>query len=446
MNPCLTLVSPSAADYAAKLEELAARTSAMPPAVEAAARQIIDAVRTRGDQAVLEFSERFDGRKLETLELDRTHWQCESAKTDAAVRQALEMAAERIRHYHTFEQHPGFSFEKDGVHLGCRVRPLQRAGIYVPGGTALYPSTVLMTAIPARVAGVHEVVMVTPGPSPEALTAAEIAGVDRIFTIGGAQAVAALAYGTESVPRVDKIVGPGNAYVTAAKRLVFGDVGIDSIAGPTEIVVAADDSANPAHIAADLLAQAEHDVRAAAILVAVGAGTAEAVNRELLRQLKTLPRQEIAQQSLRDFGLAIVVDSAAEAIDVVNRLAPEHAEIATRDARNLAESVTTAGAVFIGHHTPESVGDYVAGPSHVLPTGGSARFSSPLGVADFVKRTSIIEYSKAALAAQSDDIFALAAVEGLHAHGRAVTIRTQAPAQDVAGDSPENTETKRDPS
>ncbi|HSS37559.1 MAG TPA: histidinol dehydrogenase, partial [Polyangia bacterium] len=312
-----------------------------------------------------------------------------------------------------------------GIRVGSRVTPLERVGIYVPGGKALYPSTVIMTAVPARAAGVREIVMVTPGPSPETMAAARLAGVDRVFRIGGAQAIAALAYGTATVPRVDKIVGPGNGYVAAAKRLVFGDVGIDSIAGPTEVVIGADDSVDPAWIAADLLAQAEHDEVAVPILLARGAAFARQVAAAVEKQLAELPRRKIAERSIADQGAIFVVDSDDELVDAMNRLAPEHAELAVRNARALAERVTTAGALFLGAHTPEPVGDYIAGPSHVLPTSGNARFASPLGVADFVKRTSIIEYSAEALAAQAADIERLTGVEELHGHGRAVTIRTR---------------------
>jgi histidinol dehydrogenase len=283
-----------------------------------------------------------------------------------------------------------------------------------------------MTAIPARVAGVREIIMTTPGPSPETLAAAAIAGVDRVFVLGGAQAIAALAYGTESVPRVDKIVGPGNAYVTAAKRIVYGDVGIDFLAGPTEVAIAADASANPAWVAADLLAQAEHDPLSVPILIAVGRATAEAILVQVQRQLERLPRRATAERALRDQGIAIVVDTAAQAIELLSQVAPEHAGVAMENAARLADSVV-AGAVFVGHHASEAVGDYMAGPSHVLPTGGSARFCSPLGVADFQKRTSIIEYGPAALEQQIDDIVALAEVEGLSGHGRAVAARRQPP-------------------
>jgi len=330
-----------------------------------------------------------------------------------------------VRTFHERERHASFEISEEGIRVGSRVDPLARIGIYVPGGKARYPSTVVMTAIPARVAGVREIIMTTPGPSPETLAAARLSGVDRVFVIGGAQAIAAMAYGTESVPRVDKIVGPGNAYVAAAKRLVFGDVGIDSIAGPTEVVIAADDGVDPRWIAADLLAQAEHDELAVPILIARGKAFADAVAAAVTTQLAELPRRAIATRSLADQGAIFVVDDSDEIVRLVNLLAPEHAELALRDARGLAARITTAGALFLGPHTPEPVGDYIAGPSHVLPTGGSARFASPLGVGDFIKRTSIIEYDAAALAAQTDDIDRLTAVEDLQGHGRAVTIRTR---------------------
>jgi histidinol dehydrogenase len=412
-------------DYARRLDALSRRGAAAPPEIEAAARDVIALVRARGDAALRELTLRFESRRIDALEMPRADWRAEAARVAAPVLAALERAAGRIRAFHQHERYPSFETEAGGARVGSRVSPLDRIGIYVPGGTARYPSTVLMTAIPARVAGVREVVMTTPGPSPETLAAAEIAGVDRVFVVGGAQAVAALAYGTESIPRVDKIVGPGNAYVAAAKRQVFGDVGIDSIAGPTEVVIAADDSVDPRFVAADLLAQAEHDALAVPILVAVGRAVGERVAAEVARQLDTLPRRAIAERSLRDYGVIIVVDSGEEAVRVVNMLAPEHAELALGRARELSESITTAGAIFIGAHTPEPVGDYFAGPSHVLPTGGSARFASPLGVADFVKRTSIIEYDAAALRAQGDDIERLAEVEGLSAHARAVAVRTR---------------------
>ncbi len=423
----LTLLSAADADFAARLEVLARRTSALPQRIDDAARAVIADVRARGDVAVRELTSRFESRTLDALELSPAQWDAAAARVDGRVRGALERAAGRIRAFATRErvQFDSFEIAEDGIRLASRVSPLARVGLYVPGGTARYPSTVLMTAVPAKVAGVPEIIMTTPGASPETLAAARVAGVDRVFVIGGAQAIAAMAYGTESVPRVDKIVGPGNAYVTAAKRLVYGDVGIDFLAGPTEVVVAADASADPAHVAADLLAQAEHDVLAVPILVAVGRAVAVAVNAELDRQLANLPRRDIAAQALRAQGVALVVDDVDEAVRVVNLLAPEHAGLALADARIRAAAVTAAGAVFVGHFTPEPVGDYFAGPSHVLPTGGSARFASPLGVGDFVKRTSFIEYDAVALGRQADDIVALAEIEGLSGHARAVTVRTR---------------------
>ncbi|MEP6653073.1 MAG: histidinol dehydrogenase [Myxococcales bacterium] len=420
----IRLVVRSDPDFAGVLQKLCDRAAAIPEGIELAAREVIRAVRTRGDEAIRELTLKFEKRQLAALELPAAEWHDAPARIEPRVRAALERAAQRIKAFHEKERYSSFEWEETpGIRIGLRVAPLQRIGIYVPGGKALYPSTVLMTAVPARVAGVSEIVMTTPGASPETLAAARIAGVDRIFTIGGAQAIAAMAYGTASVPRVDKIVGPGNAYVAAAKRLVFGDVGIDSIAGPTEVVIAADDSADPRWLAADLLAQAEHDEQAVPILVMVGRSGAERVREALREQLATLPRREIAAKALANGGAILVVDTAAEAIDVVNRLAPEHAGLALADARAWSAKVTTAGALFLGHFTPESVGDYIAGPSHVLPTSGSARFASPLGVADFVKRTSIIEYDAAALEAQSDDIERIAAVEGLDGHARAVRVR-----------------------
>jgi histidinol dehydrogenase len=412
-------------DYQPVLEALSRRSASVAPAIEIAAREVIAAVRARGDAAIRELTARFEGRQLESLELDRATWRAQAATVAAPIRAALERAAERIAAFHQRERYPSFEIESGGARVGSRVDPLRRVGVYTPGGTARYPSTVLMAAIPARVAGVGEILMTTPGPSPETLAAAEIAGVHRVFVIGGAQAVAALAYGTQSVPRVDKIVGPGNAYVAAAKRLVFGDVGIDSIAGPTEVVIIADDSAEPAWIAADLLAQAEHDALAVPILIAIGREVGDKIAAQVGKQVARLPRREIAERSLRDFGVVIIVDDPTEAIRVMNLLAPEHAELAVRGARAMAASIMTAGAIFVGVHTPEPVGDYFAGPSHVLPTGGSARFASPLGVGDFVKRTSIIEYDAAALLAQGDDIERLAEVEGLSGHARAVTARTR---------------------
>jgi histidinol dehydrogenase len=420
----LRILSAADPDFAQRVSALTRRTAQLPDEVEQAARAIVAEVRARGDDAIRELTQRFEGRTLAFLELPRAEWQA-AAAIDPLVQTSLERAAARIRAFHQREQHPSFELVEDGIRLTLRVSPLERVGVYVPGGTARYPSTVLMTAVPAKVAGVGEVVMVTPGPSPETLAAALIAGVDRVFVIGGAQAIAALAYGTASVPRVDKIVGPGNAYVTAAKRLVYGDVGIDMLAGPTEVVIAADDSADPSWVAADLLAQAEHDAMAVPILVAVGGDIAVRVAAEVARQLATLPKRHFAEKALANNGVALVVESVADAIALVNRLAPEHACLALTGAAAAARSITHAGAIFIGHHASEAIGDYFAGPSHVLPTGGSARFSSPLGVADFLKRTSFIEYDAAAVARQADDIVRLAKVEDLEGHARSVAIRVR---------------------
>jgi histidinol dehydrogenase len=415
----------SSPDFQRRLDSLCNRNSEQSADIEAAARRTIAKVRAGGDAALRALTAEFDKRQLEAIELPASEWDQLAARTTPEVRAAIEHAARRVRVFHERERHASYEISEEGIRVGSRVDPLTRIGIYVPGGKARYPSTVIMTAVPARVAGVREIVMTTPGPSPETLAAARLAGVDRIFVIGGAQAIAAMAYGTETVPRVDKIVGPGNAYVAAAKRLVFGDVGIDSIAGPTEVVIAADDAVDPRWIAADLLAQAEHDELAVPILIARGKAFADSVAAAVASQLAALPRRAIAERALADQGAIFVVDGSDEIVRLVNLLAPEHAELALRDARALASQITTAGALFIGMHTPEPVGDYIAGPSHVLPTGGSARFASPLGVGDFIKRTSIIEYDAAALAAQADDIERLTTVEELHGHGRAVTIRTR---------------------
>ena len=410
--------------FDACVRALVDRAATVPESIETAAREVIRAVKAHGDDAIRELTMRFEKRDLKALEIPPSEWHGAVEQIDPAVRRALEHATARVRAFHEHERYASFEIkETSGVRVGLRVAPLARVGLYVPGGKARYPSSVIMSAVPARVAGVKEIFMTTPGPSLETLAAAHIAGVDRVFSVGGAQAVAAMAYGTASIPRVDKIVGPGNAYVAAAKRLVFGDVGIDSIAGPTELVVAADEMANPRWVAADLLAQAEHDELAVPVLIAVGRKIAEGVAAALAEQLAVLPRKAIAERSLSDYGAILIVDTDEEAVELVDRLAPEHAELALVRARELAPRVTTAGAIFIGNYTPESVGDYLAGPSHVLPTAGSARFASPLGVADFVKRTSIIEYDAASLRAQSDDIQRLAEVEGLHAHARAVGVR-----------------------
>lgn len=399
------------------------RMSLVAADVERDVRAIIEAVRTRGDAAVRELTEKFEKRALTSLELARGEWEAQAATVSDDVKRSIERAADRIAKFHAPQTLAGYRFEEGGARLELRVSPLDRVGLYAPGGTARYPSSVLMTAVPARIAGVREIVLVTPGPSAETLYAATVAGVHRVFAVGGAQAVAALALGTESVPRVDKIVGPGNAWVAEAKRQLFGAVDIDAVAGPSEILIVADETADAELVAADLLSQAEHDVEAYAVLVTTSRALAEATALAVDVQLQTLPRKTIAAESIRRHGVALVVRSLDEALAFADKYAPEHLELLLRDADGAAARVRHAGAIFVGAATPEAAGDYLAGPNHVLPTGGTARYASPLGVYDFVKRTSVLRWDADTLAAHADDIVRLAEVEGLHAHGRAVQRR-----------------------
>jgi histidinol dehydrogenase len=398
--------------------------------VDDVVRTIIGDVRAQGDAAVIDYTRRFDGLDLtpERLRVTEAEIEAASAACPAEALEALRLAKARIEAFHV-EQRPADRLVTDavGVTLGWRWTAIESVGLYVPGGTASYPSSVLMNAIPAKVAGVPRIAMVAPTPrgetNPLVLAAARLAGVDEIFRIGGAQAVAALAYGTASVAPVAKIVGPGNAFVAAAKRRVFGAVGIDMIAGPSEVLILADGSANPEWLAADLLAQAEHDAAAQAILVTDDARLADAVEAAVERQVATLPRREIAGASWRDFGAIILVADLRDAIALVDRIAPEHLEIEAEAADALASRVRNAGAIFLGGHTPEAIGDYVGGPNHVLPTARSARFSSGLGVLDFMKRTSILKCDAAALRALGPAAIALGRAEGLEAHARSVAIR-----------------------
>jgi histidinol dehydrogenase len=403
------------------------RTTRMAGEIDAQVGAILTEVRLRGDDAVSDYTRRFDKRDPVdgSYEVDRDRWETVAGQVSGPVHDALELAARRIRTFHERQLDPEVDVTLDGVRLELRVTPLARVGLYVPGGTARYPSSVLMTAIPAKVAGVGEVIMVTPGASPETLLAARLAHVDRVFEIGGAQAIGALAYGTRSVPRVDKIVGPGNAWVASAKRQVYGEVDIDSIAGPSEVLIVADDTANPAWVAADLIAQAEHDTEARAILVTTSAQMASYVAAELVSQTATLPRKDIAQKSLRAHGAAIIVASIDEAIAFANAYAPEHLELQIENAREHAARCTTSGAIFVGPYSSEAAGDYLAGANHVLPTGGAGRYASPLGVHDFRKRTSIIEYTAEAAAAHATSISTLAAAEGLDGHGRSAMMRAK---------------------
>jgi histidinol dehydrogenase len=403
-------------------------------AVRDAAQAIVRDVRARGDAALLEYTRRFDGwdpGSADAIVLGPDAMRAAHASLPADGRKALGLAARRIAEFHRRERDAEVPARRDstGALLAQVVRPLARVGLYVPGGTARYPSSVLMTAIPAKVAGVGEVVVSSPGVKGTGemdawtLAACHVSGVSRLFRVGGAQAVAALAYGTATVPAVDKICGPGNAYVAAAKRLVFGQVDIDMIAGPSEILVLADAKADPAEVAADLIAQAEHDPRAVSVLVTPSAAVADATLAEVERQLASLPRRDLAEASLRDRGAAVVTRDLAEAVRISDEFAPEHLALNARNAAALVPRIAHAGAVFVGSSTPEAVGDYLAGPSHVLPTAGTARFASPLSVATFRRRMSVLELTPAALAKLAPAVEALARAEGLEAHWRAVAVR-----------------------
>ena len=396
---------------------------------EQAVRRIVNDVRAKGDKAVADYMRRIDGVSLKKFEVDEDDIQKAYKKVDPQVVDALRIAAERVRAFHIMQLKHSFKDFMDGG-LGQVVNPIESAGCYAPGGTASYPSTVLMTAIPARVAGVHQVVLATPPGAngevhPLTLVAADIAEVDRVFRVGGAQGIAAMAFGTKSVPKVDKICGPGNLFVTLAKKQVYGDVDIDGIFGPTETVVVADDSASPEICAADLLAQAEHDVLSAAILITTSAELAKAVDKAVTRQLKKLERKEIATRSLDAGSCIIVADDIEQAIELANFYAPEHMSLMVRDASSHIESIRNAGGIFIGESSPEMLGDYIAGPSHVMPTGGSARFSSPLNVNDFRKISSIVALSDVEMNALGPAAAAIARVEGLTAHARAAEIRLE---------------------
>lgn len=417
--------------YASKhtVEELLKRNVPENAAVDEIVKNIIVNVRQNGDKALFDYAARFDKAKLEALEVSDDEIADAVAATDDYFKETLYLAKSNIEEYHRKQLKDGYEIQREnGVVLGQRVLPLEKVGIYVPGGTASYPSTVLMNAIPARIANVKEVIMVTPPNSDgtiakEILTAAYIAGVDKIFKIGGAGAVAALAYGTESVPKVDKIVGPGNVFVATAKRMVFGVVDIDMVAGPSEVLIVADKNANPIYVAADLLSQAEHDKLSSSFLITDSEELALAVADELETQIPILERAEIARTAIDNNGKIIVVSDINEAIEYANSFAPEHLELAVDKPFELLASVTNAGSVFLGHHTPEPMGDYFAGPNHTLPTSGTARFSSPLGVDDFIKRTSYLYYTEQALSAVSDRVADFARREGLTAHAKSITVR-----------------------
>ena len=424
-------LSTTEADFDARLAELLAFESAQDPQVDAVVAAILADVKARGDAAVLEYTARFDGvaaKSLDELEIRQAELKAALARIPAARRAALEAAAARVREYHEHQRAASWGYtDADGNELGQQVTPLDRAGLYVPGGKAAYPSSVIMNAVPAKVAGVGEVIMTVPTPRGErndlVLAAAAICGVDRVFTIGGAQAVAALAYGTATIPQVDKITGPGNAYVAAAKRRVFGVVGIDMVAGPSEILVVCDGSTDPDWVAMDLFSQAEHDELAQSILLAPDARYLDAVEASISKLLPEMPRRAVIEASLGGRGALILVRDLDEACALVNRIAPEHLELSVEDAGALLPKIRHAGAIFLGRYTSEALGDYCAGPNHVLPTSRTARFSSPLGVYDFQKRSSVIRVSPEGAEKLGRIAVELATGEGLPAHARSAALR-----------------------
>ncbi|MCH9690821.1 MAG: histidinol dehydrogenase [Gammaproteobacteria bacterium] len=417
--------------FTAELDQLLAWESAIDPRVEAAAMEIVCQVHERGDAAVIEYTNQFDRRNLTAaaeFQLEATALQQALERITVSERQALEQAAKRVQAYHQHQIQQSWHYtESDGSLLGQQILPLERVGIYVPGGSASYPSSVLMTAIPARIAGVDEIIMVVPAPAGQlndlVVAAAAIAKVDKLYTIGGAQAVAALAYGTDTIQSVDKIVGPGNSYVAAAKRAVFGRVAIDMIAGPSEILIICDGHTDPEWIAMDLLSQAEHDRQAQAILLSPNSAFLDAVEQALQQLLPTLPRADIASESLTRRGALIEVEDITQALALSNRIAPEHLELSVEQPQRYLPQIRHAGAIFLGRYTAEALGDYCAGPSHVLPTSGSARFSSPLGVYDFQKRSSIIDCSQQGADQLGRIAAKLARGEGLEAHARSAEYR-----------------------
>lgn len=411
------------------IEQLKKRSHKADPQVEATVSEIIAHVRQEGDRAVRNYTLKFDKNLPEKTELSRSEIEQCAQSCSPGFLVALKRAARNIRSFHEKQkQQSWIETQRNGVMMGQRIRGLSRVGIYVPGGTAAYPSSVLMNAIPAKIAGVGEIIMATPPakggkPNPAIMAAALEAGVDRIFQIGGAQAIAALAFGTETIPAVDKIVGPGNIFVATAKKQLYGTVGIDMIAGPSEILILADETANPKFLAADLMSQAEHDVLASAVLLTTSETIAEETDREIERQISTLSRRDIIEKSLRNYGAIITCSSMEKAVDFANELAPEHLELCLQNPVEYLGRIDNAGSVFLGSYAPEPLGDYFAGPNHVLPTGGTARFFSPLSVDSFVKKSSFLYYTKDALEEAKDDIVTLAEAEGLTAHANSIKVR-----------------------
>ena len=413
-------------EFLAKLGERSRNTN---KDVTETVSEIINNVMMNGDKAVREYTIKFDGKAPDAFEVPKEELTALTADCDPEFIATLKKAADNIRNFHERQKQQSWLTTKDnGVIMGQRIRGLKRVGLYVPGGTAAYPSSVLMNAIPAKIAGVSELIMVTPPgkdgkPNPDIMAAAAIAGVDRVFLMGGAQAVAALAYGTESVPKVDKIVGPGNIFVATAKKLLYGTVDIDMIAGPSEILVLADESANPKFLAADLMSQAEHDKLASAILITTSDKLAEDTTKEIYRQVEELSRKDIIEYSLDNYGVIIVCDTMERAIELANELAPEHLEVCCENPMEYVGKLDNAGSVFLGNYSPEPLGDYFAGPNHVLQTSGTARFFSPLSVDTFVKKSSFIYYTENALQNDSDDIIRFANTEGLTAHANSIIVR-----------------------
>ena len=395
--------------------------------VQDAVQKIIDDVRQNGDKAVKKYTEKFDSIKLKSLLITQKELESSAWKAGREFLSALNIAAKRIRAFHKYQKEKSWQFTKDGITLGQIIRPIERVGVYVPGGKASYPSTVLMNVIPAQVAGVREIALCVPTPqggiNPAVAAAIRLLGIKEVYRIGGAQAIAALAYGTKTIKKVDKIVGPGNVYVAAAKRLVFGDVDIDMIAGPSEILIIADKTANPSFIAADLLGQAEHDEMASSILVTDSESLAKKVGQEIYIQLKNLKRKAIAKKSLDKYGAIIITKDLNDAIELANQAAPEHLEIMTKSPARFLPKIKNAGAIFLGEWTPETLGDYAAGPNHTLPTSGTARFSSPLGVYDFIKRSSLLGFKKEGFMKLAGIVETLADTEGLEAHGNTIRVR-----------------------
>lgn len=425
----ISIINVNGTDEVTFLNRLSERIGSVNEEVTASVTQILRDVKARGDEAVAEYTKKFDGQLPPSFEVSRDEINDALTEADPAFVDAMLNAVANITEFHNRQKQQSFIDAKpNGVLMGQRIRGLKRVGLYVPGGTAAYPSSVLMNAIPAKIAGVEEIIMVTPPrkdgtANPDILVAAALCGVDRVFLMGGAQAVAALAYGTEMVPKVDKIVGPGNIFVATAKKLLFGEVDIDMIAGPSEILILADETAEPSYLAADLMSQAEHDKLASSILVTTSAEIAQKTKEELLRQVQTLSRREIIEESLQRFGAIFVCETTDQAVELANRLAPEHLEVMMADPVSYIGKLDNAGSVFLGKYSPEPLGDYYAGPNHVLPTSGTARFFSPLSVDAFIKKSSYIYYTQEALANAKDDIILLAEKERLTAHANSIRVR-----------------------